>query len=57
MQISLNGIKKQPMLLTTNMGIKRTHREIKVHIKVIGHSTLDQTKMSWVDDIMESQSI
>ena len=34
MQISLNGINKQ--MLTTNMGIKRTHSEYQDHIKVIG---------------------
>lgn len=55
MQISLNGIKAQ--LRTTNMGIKRTYLEYQDHIKVIGHSTRDQTKMSWVDGTMESQCI
>ena len=55
MQISLNGIKAQ--LRTTNMGIKRTYLEYQDHIKVIRHSTLDQTKMPWVDGTMESQGI
>ena len=52
---ALNGIITQ--MLTTNLGLKRTHPEHQDHIEVIRHSTLKQTKMSWVDGTMEFQCV